>query len=246
VAMVVDAPAYSLPVMSRSKTSGDRIRELRERLKLSFREAAKRTGLSHGTIQQLEKRVGRWDRVEAATLEGLARGYGVALETVQRIAQDKEPAASQVNDLLRDLEPFQVHPDWLIFPVYGSVSAGDEMPEPISGEAAYIPRETLIRKGANPETVRAYKINGNCLTSEEAKTAEKLAAGDYVAIDYEKEYEVGDVVLGWWPEKSTMVIIRYGVDSEDTILYSLKTGRPTVLPSSEQVEIAGPVVWRGG
>ena len=240
--------SYSLGYMPpTTPTSGARIHQLRKRLGLSLRGAAQVTGLSYNTIRHLEQRVGRWDGVQHSTLQALARGYGVSLASISRIAEDREPLDHEPQGG-EPWEAYRVHPDWLTFPVYGSVSAGDEVPEPLTGEVAYIPREHLQRRGASEETVRVYQINGSCMVSDEARRVEKnFAPGDYIAVDFGKGYEIGDPVVAWWPEQSCMVIKRYRVEGENIILFPLASGRPQlVLPSEEDVNILGPVVWRGG
>lgn len=248
---MLEMPTYTPPdtvlVMPDQKTSGQRVREIRERLGFSYRQAGDATGLSHGTIQQLEQRIGRWDGVQNFTLEKLARGYGVSRRTIQLIAEDRDPDESK-RAALEALEAYRVHPDYLVFPLYGSVSAGDAEPEPIEDGVVYIPREHLRRKGANPETVRTYVVSGRCMVSEEARRIEKnFAPRDYVAVDYDKGYEVGDTVVAWWDDRSVMVIKRYGVEIENIILYPIAPGHPSlVLPNEDDVQIIGPVVWRGG
>jgi transcriptional regulator with XRE-family HTH domain len=246
--VAIDRRTYSLISMP-PRPSGQRFRELRDKKRWSLRDAARRTGLAHGTIQQLEDRIGRWDKVQLSTLEAISRGYGVRYELIKAIAEDRDdPEEAQTNGAAEALEAYRVHPDWLVFPVYGSVSAGDEVPEPLSGEIAFVPRDHLARRGAREESVRVYMVNGACMVSDEARRLEKnFAPGDYVAVDLEKGYEVGDTVVAWWPEESLMVIKRYKVEGENIVLFPIASGRPqVVLPSEDQVNILGPVVWRGG
>lgn len=248
MSVALDRRPYSLEFMPpQTPTSGERVKQLRMRLGLSLRDAGRQTGLNHNTIKQLEERIGRWDGVQMSTLRALARGYGVSLASISHIAEDREPLDNEQSGG-EPWEAYRVHPDWLTFPVYGSVSAGDEVPEPLTGEVAYIPREHLQRKGAAVDTVRVYQINGSCMVSDEARRVEKnFAPGDYIAVDFGKGYEIGDPVVAWWPEQSIMVIKRYKVEGENIVLYPLARGRPQlVLPTEDDVNILGPVVWRGG
>lgn len=245
----LDRRSYNVGPMPLTKpTSGARIHALRQRRGLSLRQAARVTGLSHGTIRNLEERIGRWDGVQVATLQALARGYGVGLASINRIAEDREPLDGEPLGDVGEIEAYRVHPDWIVFPVFGSVSAGDAVPEPLTGEIAYIPREHLQRRGAAEETVRVYVINGSCMVSDEARRVEKnFAPGDYIAVDFSKGYEIGDPVVAWWPDENVMVIKRYKVEGENIVLYPLSSSRPQmVLPDEDSVNILGPVVWRGG
>lgn len=247
MAAIAPYPGVDSVLSMSEQSSGERIRDIRTRLGLSFRQAAERTGLSHGTIQGLERRVGRWDGVKHATLEALARGYGVSRRTIQMIAEGRDPEDAR-RVALEALERYRVHPDYLVFPLYGSVSAGDVAPEPLEDGVVYIPREQLRRSGADPDSVRTYIVNGRCMISEEASRIEKnFAPGDYVAVDFQKGYEIGDVVVAWWVEEGAMVIKRYGVERDNIVLTPIAPGRPSlVLPSDHHVSIIGPVVWRGG
>jgi len=247
--ITIDGGRYSVMTMSTPPTSGERLKQLREKRRWSLREAGRQTGLSHSTIQQLEARVGRWDGVKRATLQKLARGYGVNIRVIDQIAEGAEPyTAPDETQVEHMLESLRVHPDWLIFPVYGSASAGDGVPEPLTGEVAYIPREHLSRRGSKPESIRVYIVNGSCMVSDEARRLEKnFAPGDYVAVDVDRPYAVGDTVVAWWPDMNAMIIKRYKVEGENIVLFPLAPGHPqVVLPSEDAVHIIGPVVWRGG
>ena len=231
------------------KTPGEAIKELREGLGLSYREAAKLSeSLSHSTIRNLENMPGSWEGVTIGTLEALARAYNVSLEYLSRLALGKEPYEATRDAGLKALERYEVHPKWMTFPVFGPASAGDEEPEPLTGDVVYIPYEHLKRRGANVETIRTYIVNGRCMVSEEVRTIEKnYAHGDYVAVDYSKIPEIGDTVVAWWPEKQMMVIKRYRIERDNIVLYPISPGHASlVLPCEHDVNIIGPVVWRGG
>lgn len=142
----------------------------------------------------------------------------------------------------------EAHPDWVRLQVYGSVSAGRNDAEPYGDEVAYLPRETLRAKGLEPQNVRVYLVNGDCMISGEAQRVQKnIAPGDYVAIDTKRRPKPGDVVVAWWGQEEKMVVKRYGVEGSNIVLYPVNPAHPNlVLEDEDDVSILGSVVWRGG
>src|SRR5690606_25365136 len=130
--------------------------------------------------------------------------YGMTEARFRRILSgeyDEDGAVDAGPDQLR------VNPDWVAFRVRATVSAGDAQPDYLLGEVAYIPREHLRRRGANPDTVDVFQVNGTCMVSDEARRAPKnFADGDYVAIDRHRAPEPGDVVVAWWEDEQKLVI----------------------------------------
>lgn len=241
--------ARALTLWHVGSTPGDVLKNLRQELGLSLRQLAQRAGVSHGTIFQLENHPGEWDYIRVGTLRGLARALNVNLDYLFKVAIGKEPQDDDERaSAIRAAEHLEVHPDWIVFPVYGSVSAGEVDPEPDLGDVAYVPREHLLRRGANPETVNIYRVNGDCMISTEATRIEKnYAPGDYIAVDRAKGYEIGDIVVAWWPDEEKLVIKRYGVERAFITLEPISPGaKRLTLPAEEDVNIIGPVVWRGG
>ena len=118
----------------------------------------------------------------------------------------------------------------------------------MSDEHVYIPREKLRAKGANPDTVKVYLVNGDCMISNEAQRIQKnIAPGDYVAVDSERKPQPGDVVVAWWPREDKMVVKRFKIEGKDIVLYPVNPAHPNlVLDREEDVFILGTVVWRGG
>jgi SOS-response transcriptional repressor LexA len=170
-----------------------------------------------------------------------ARETGVELPTAAMLEPSKEAA-------LQALERMEVHPDWVPFQVYGSVSAGDKDPEPLEGEVAYFPLEKLIKKGAKPKDVRVYLVNGDCMISPEAARVEKnIAPYDYIAVDTGSRAVPGDVVVAYWPKEDKMVVKRYRIEAEGIVLSPVKPGHPNVLLDHEDsLMIIGRVVMRTG
>ena len=241
---------FTLWGVAEGKTPGQRLKELRERLGLSLRDAQKRAEtISYSTIRNIENRSGSWENVELGTLRALSRAYGVPLDRLVAFAFMSADAPDLAEDILTRVEHLEVHPDWIAFPVYGTVDAGDiGAATPGEDEVAYIPREHLTRKGAQVDNVRVFLVNGSCMVSDEVKRIEKnYAPGDYVAVDVGRTPAPGDVVVAWWPDRELMLIKRLVVDSEQVVLHPLSSARSTmVLPSASETHVIGPVVWRGG
>lgn len=219
------------------------MRDLRKKLGLTHREAAKRAGVSHGSIQNLEAR--GLDGISFGMAIKIASAYGVTLANLKRINEGLDALPDNVSESLKRLE---VHPDWVAIPVYGSVSAGDMKAQPLEDNVAYVPRQHLARRGANVDNVVCYVVNGNCMISPEAMRVDRtFAPGDYVAVDPSKAPQAGDVVVAWWEEREIMVIKRFGLEEEAIVLTPISPGYPNVvLPAHAHTHIIGPVVWRGG
>ena len=159
------------------------------------------------------------------------------------------PFSSQEQaEALEAASRLEVRPQWLEFPVYGAVAAGKKATEPLKDEHIYIPREKLRARGADPENIQVYLVNGDCMISNEAQRIQKnIAPGDYVAVDRSRKPQVGDVVVAWWPEEEKMVVKRYKIEGKDIVLYPVNPAHPNlVLAREEDVYLLGTVVWRGG
>ncbi|MGE5572679.1 MAG: helix-turn-helix domain-containing protein [Bacteroidota bacterium] len=95
------------------KETGDRLREIRVKKNLSLREAAEKVGISHTYLNALERgyepRTGRPVNPSARTLVLIAKGYGIPLEELLRMASRE--GAEESDDLeavarsLQTLEP---------------------------------------------------------------------------------------------------------------------------------------------
>lgn len=227
------------------RTPGEVLTMIREKKGLSLRAVALRSGLSHGTIHNLEAKDGSYADIRAGTIRKAAFGYGISQERFRDIIERRGVDFMEPSDVAAHL---RVHPDWIAFPVRETVSAGDADAGYVTGEVAYIPREHLRRKGAMPENVDVYQVNGNCMISPEARNIEKnIADGDYVAVDRHRAPDPGDVVVAWWPDAGKLVVKRYRIEGENIVLYPVAPGHPTiVLPGEESLNILGRVVWRGG
>gem|GEM_PF-1409365 len=231
-------------------TPGDRLRQLRDRLGLSLRGAAERAEtISYSTIRNLEQKPGSFETSEIATLQALARGYGISLERLVAIATMRDDAPDIAEEAFEQAKHLEVHPQWIKLPVYGVADAGDlAAAEPLVDEVVYIPREHLTRRGSAPSNIRVFQVNGSCMVSDEARRAEKnYAPGDYIAIDTDKVPQPGDIVVAWWEEREMLVIKRYAIDQDGIVLHPLASTRtPITLPHGSPTRLLGPVVWRGG
>lgn len=231
-------------------TPGSRLRELRERLGLSLRQAAQRAEtISYGAIRQLEGRVGSWERVELGSLLALSRAYGVPLDYLIRFVFVTENAPDIATEVMKRPDDLEVHPEWMAFPAYASGAAGDHgAATPMKDKVAYIPREHLSREGVKADDVRVYYLDAECLISDEASRVGKpFSVGDYVAIDTNRTPEVGEMVSTWCNVLNTMVFLRHGVDRVGVALRTIADRRapPAVVDITDST-VLGPVIWRGG
>lgn len=241
--------AYNVACMG-EHTPGSRLRELRERLGLSLRQAAQRSEtINHNTIHALEQRVGSWDHVEVGTLNALCRAYGLPLDSLIRLVFLAGETPDITSEVMKKPEDLEVHPEWIAYPATPARAAGgDGAATPSEGKVAYIPREHLIRAGAKVESVRVFHLDGECLVSEEAQRISKsFVVGDYVAIDSDREPAPGEVVAAWCNVSRSMVFLRWGVDVGETTLRALSDRRqPAVVGDARNTRVLGPVIWRGG
>lgn len=229
-------------------TPGQRLKQLREQLGLSLRDAARLAdGISYSTIKASEDRVGSWDKVELATIKAFARLYNMALDKfIAFVFQDDAPDIAK--QVLEAIERHGVHPKWHALPTYDSVDAGDmTSATPLEDDVAYIPKKHLARRGVEVDNVRVFTVSGSCMVSQEATRAEKnFAPGDYVAVDINRAPDIGETVVAWSAEHQTLIIKRYAIDRGQLVLHPLNRGRPTVVVNEDNVTLLGPVVWRGG
>jgi len=231
-------------------TPGERFAALRQRLGWSLRDAARAAEtVSYSTLRNLEQRVGSWEGVTLGTLIAVSRAYGMSIDRLIAYVLADDDAPDVAAEVLRKIEALEVHPDWIAFPVYGSVDAGDiGTATPGEDEVAFIPKEHLMRRGALRENVRVFQVAGGCMVSDEVRRVDKnYAPGDYVAVDVTRVPQAGDVVVAWWNDRDLMLIKRFGVDRESVVLHPLSSARATiVLPNAGDVHVLGPVIWRGG
>lgn len=225
----------------------------------------RRTALAKSQMQVVEDSSGTLYQADVSRLErglihptkdlalakffGLLRGLEWTLAQFSAETAIELPFQSQEQaEALQAASRLEVHPSWLSFPVYGAVSAGKEAATPVGDEVAYVPREKLRGKGADPEQVRVYLVNGDCMISSEAQRIEKnIAPGDYVAVDLQRQPQAGDVVVAWWPEEEKMVVKRYRIEGRNIVLYPANPAHPNlVLANEDDIYIIGSVVWRGG
>lgn len=231
-------------------TPGQRLRQLREHLSLSYRAAAKRSEtLSYSTIRALEERVGSWDRVEIGTLRALARAYEIPLDHLVRFVLMIEDAPDITKRALRTPEELEVHPDWIAFPVYEPLSAGVQGASgPKDGSVVYIPKDHLVRHGTLRENVRVFQVTDAFLVSDEVRRIEKtFAVGDYLAVDTGRAPAPGDVVAAWYEGRQAIMLTRHLIDAGAIPLHGLGNARAVVFDESEgDARLLGPVIWRGG
>lgn len=237
-----ELPAWALALLRRRTID---LKVSQERIVANSGDA-----LTQSDVSRMER--GRLHPVEdlpIAKFFGLLRGYEWSLEDFQEATGLEVPFTSRAQaEALEAARYLEVSPSYVEFPVYSSASAGDSDPEPIEGGVAYIPKEKLRAKGADPRFVVVYRVNGDCMISSEARLAEKnIVHGDHVGVDTRRRPEPGDTVVAWWPADQKLVVKRFRVEREGIMLYPLAAGHPTlVLPHEDDVNIIGPVIWREG
>ena len=163
----------------------------------------------------------------------------------KEIFGDEEAAK---NEVVKQLQKYEVHPDWVRFAVYGSVSAGSSDSQPLENEYAYFPLEKIKAQGLQPKDVRAYIVNGNCMVTDSARRVEKnIAPKDYIFVDITNRAQIGDVVVAWWPEEEKMIVKQLKVDRQGVVLYPFSTNhKPVLMPDDDALILLGRVIGRTG
>ncbi len=207
-------------------------------------------GLSQSDVSRLERGfIHPTEGLSLGKFLALLKALEWSLADFSKATGLKLPAASEAQaEALQAASRIEVRPEWLEFPVYGMVSAGQEEAEPLSNERVYIPREKLRNRGADPGNVRVYQVNGDCMISNEAQRVQKnIAPGDYVAVDSSRKPQPGEVVVAYWPGEDKLVVKRYKIEGKNIVLYPVNPAHPNlILASEDEVFLLGTVVWRGG
>lgn len=224
-------------------TAGERMTKLIDEKADGVRPLARRARVSPGTIREIKRR-GLGDS-SLDIVSRVAEALGVSIMNLRRIDAGLPPIPDET---LAKIKRLEVHPNWLQFPVYGPVTAGDLTAEPIDDDVVFIPKEHLTRSGSDPDSVRTFIVNGQCMISAETMKIERnFAPGDYIAVDLDKRPRPGDIVVAWWDEREAMIIKRYGVEEGSIVLSPIAPGHPSViLPEDADARVLGTVVWRGG
>lgn len=153
------------------KTIGQRLRELRENKGLSQRKLAMLCGLDRGYISQLE--AGRTRSITLRTAEILAGGLNILPNAFfdSNVIINRSPI-SALSDLEVSIKAY--------IPVYAEVCAGEGI-EPIDYVAC-------TRARPAPETMRAYRVKGLCLSPE-------IEEGDTVIVDTSLSPQNNDLIV---------------------------------------------------
>jgi SOS-response transcriptional repressor LexA len=239
-------------VFADSLVWAQKLKERRMQLHKSQEElaAASKNVLNQTVISRIERGVSQ--PLESLSLKELVAYLSVlelTLEGFIHLTKLEFPFASlEQADVLEQVKRFQVKPKWQRFKVRGTVSAGRVASSEHNEEEIIIPREHLIKKGADPKFVSVYLVNGDCMISEEARhTHKNIAPGDYVAVDTKNKAKPGDIVVAWWAEEEKLVIKRFKIEREAIILYPTSPAHPPlVLKHEDDAKILGRVIWRGG
>jgi repressor LexA len=239
-------------VFADSPIWAQKLKERRMQLHKSQEElaATSKNVLNQTVISRIERGVSQ--PLESLSLKELIAYLSVlelTLESLIQLTKLEFPFASlEQADVLEQVKRFQVKPKWQRFKVQGTVSAGRVPSSEHNEEEIIIPREHLVKKGADPKFVSVYLVNGDCMISEEARhTHKNIAPGDYVAVDTKNKAKPGDIVVAWWAEEEKLVIKRFKIEREAIILYPTSPAHPPlVLKHEDDAKILGRVVWRGG
>ncbi|MBO1437578.1 S24 family peptidase [Meiothermus sp. CFH 77666] len=223
------------------------IRQQRLRLGLSQTQVAQASGLLNQTeVSRLERGlIHPTLDLGAAKLRALLSVLGWSLpEFSQATGLQLAFVESEVPEGARRLEA-ELH--FATFPVQATASAGHPN-TPTSEGLVSIPLEDLRALGVQPENVRVFAVNGDCMVSESVRAmGQSIAPGDRVAVDTGRMPRAGDVVVAWDGLGEVLLIKRYREEGEHIVFYPARRSVPPVVRHRDDpVKIIGPVVWRGG
>lgn len=136
------------------ETIGERLRRLRLEVGLSQRQLGKTSGVDREYICQIE--AGKVKSITLRTAERLANGLG---KSPAVFFDGKDTPKTSLADLELSINAY--------IPVYAEVSAG---------EGTVIDYVACTRAKVAPETLRAYRVKGLCLSSE-------IMDGDTLIVD---------------------------------------------------------------
>jgi SOS-response transcriptional repressor LexA len=154
------------------ETIGQRLRRLRLAAGLSIRAFAKHSGVDREHIYQIEG--GKVKSITLKTAQRLAKGLGRS----PSVFFDEPPeTTATLKKSIADLAELSIN---AYIPVYAEVSAGDGI-EPIDWVAC-------TRVKAAPESLRAYRVKGFCLTPD-------ILEGDTLIVDTAQQPSSGKLVV---------------------------------------------------
>ena len=103
------------------------------------------------------------------------------------------------------------------YPVYASAAAGsDSYGEPLDGEYVVISGDERRRLGASePGSIRAIKVNGDCLVSRKASAEKRgIRHGDILLVDINAPIMHGHLGL-FYDQQDDVLIVKYAFEGEE-------------------------------
>lgn len=189
------------PMGDIEKTPGDRLREIRENLKLSLREAAKRgeKQITHSHIGKIEKGEQAWSNVGYPVITALARAYEMSPEKLISKAEGRDRRLTKRHSIdhpqrrstdLRNPTPVGrlVQLQFL-----GNVSAG------LGGDGSAIDDvvyEAVLEnylEDSDPDNCFLLRVNGDSMACEDAR--KDIPEGVTIIVDGSIRPENGDIVV---------------------------------------------------
>jgi transcriptional regulator with XRE-family HTH domain len=215
---------------------GEYLRGKREEQGISLRKLGERSGLTFSYISELERGLRPWSATSLETLEGLARGLGVPVDEMIRVARGQYVRPEDLPGKAGRYKPS------IRLPVYGSVAGGIrdfEAHELPVGYVAFDPEE--LPKG-DPERLFVLIVNGDSMYEE--GLPRPVPHGSRVVVEYGAIPSDGDLVVAWidHPRHGEWAVIKqYREREEDILLRSYKRGGPAFWASEGEIRIVAVV-----
>lgn len=199
-------------------TPGELFRQLREARKIrSVRELARRSGVSHTRLTELENATGP-ENLQSDTIRRIARALSVTPELIERIASgvmdalpDDLDAHGGPRDKSRD-DRYRGRN----YPVryLGSVSAGfdgDGYAEPLD----YLAVADFFVNDYDPDDVYALQVTGDSMVSDDVRLS--IPEGSIILVHKNLAPKPGNVVVVWLEDQERGILKKFKPDEDEDI-----------------------------
>ena len=157
--------------MSTTTESGDQLRDIRKSRGLSIKDVAEQAGnLSQTTVRRVEGSPTPWDFLTVATMQGLAKGYGISLKHMFSLA-------------IGDTRP--VPEDTLSWARIPTKTDGD----------MFVPTTVFKPPQLTPDNVRAAKVKGDWFTTREMRYRVEAKPSTWLLTSEYLRARPGDAVI---------------------------------------------------
>lgn len=218
---------------SEPSTPGELFQELRKRRGInSARELARRTGLSHTTITNLENATGPVN-MHSDTGRRIARATSVPTWLIDKIATGALDQLPEDLDQLQAQQPAtsqqtrgRIHPVRFL----GSVSAGLDG-DGVADAIDYLGVSDYFLGEYKPEDLYLLEVTGDSMVSDDARRF--VPPGSIIIVHEHLVPEPGQVIVAWLEHEDMGVLKVYDEKDGETWLVSYNSTHPPIRVTEE-------------